>query len=131
MPAHRVTLGITDAGVNPDALEIHFSFVVDDRPPIPFIMGYGPSTQTIGALGRMFLTLQEIAQKQKGKMNAIAAEQVRAAHIQQERWSGNVICQLTTPTGIPYNFVLTREAASDIAARLKTESEKPHQSGSA
>jgi hypothetical protein len=75
----------------------------------------------------MFQTVQENVQKQQGKMDAVAAEQVVGAHIQQERWSGNVICQLTSPAGIPYNFVLTPQAASDIAARLKTESEKPHQ----
>ena len=130
MSAHRV-IGVTDAAVDPDAKELQFSLAVDDRPPIPFIMGYGPLTQVLGALGRMFLMLQEIAEREKGKMDAIAAEQVAGAHIQQERWTGNVICQLTTPTGIPYNFVLIPHAAIDIAARLKTESERPHQAGSA
>ena len=71
MSAHRVT-ALTGGAVDPDAKAIHFSIAVTDRPPIPFIMEFGPSTQLIGALGRMFLTLQEIAQREKGAMTSVA-----------------------------------------------------------
>jgi hypothetical protein len=48
-----------------------------------------------------------------------------------ESFAGNVIFQLITPAGIPYNFVLTAKAASDIADTSKTESARPYQAGSA
>jgi hypothetical protein len=127
MPPHRL-IGLTDGAVDTVSHEIHFSLAVHGRPPIPFITEYGPATQTIGALGRMFVELQTILENKKTGMAAVAAESVAAAHIQKERWNNDdvVIFQLTTMSGIPYNFVIPRQAASDIADRLKTESAKPH-----
>ena len=130
MPAHRVQ-HLSDASVDTHGRAIHFSLVVADNVPIPFVMGYGPSTQVIGILGRMFLMLQETAERDRSKIDAIVAEQVSRAHIQQDPLSGNVIVQMTTPAGIPHNFVLTPKAASDIADLLKIESAKPYQVGSA
>jgi hypothetical protein len=64
-------------------------------------------------------------------MEATPAELVTATHIHRERWANVVLMQLTTPTGIPYSFALSPQAASDIADQLKTESAKPHQTGTA
>jgi hypothetical protein len=124
MPPHRTT-AVVDGAVDRDAKAIHFSLAIPGRPPIRFIAEYGASTQIIGALGRMFLALQELVQAEKTGMAAVAAEQIAAAHIQQEHWTGNVIFQITTPTGIPYNFVMPPQVASNIADRLKIESAKP------
>jgi hypothetical protein len=130
MPGHIVQ-NLTEASVDTDGRAIHFSLTVTDGAQIPFVMGYAPSTQIIGALGRMLLQLHEAIEKSKGKLEAIPLEQVKHAHIQQDRLTGNVIFQLITPAGIPYNFVLTPKAASDIADMLKTESARPYQPGSA
>jgi hypothetical protein len=93
-------------------------------------MKYGAATQVIGAPGRMFSELQRYVETQ-GRMDAVAVETVAAAHIQKDRWMDLVIFQLTTPQGIPYNFVMPPQVASDISDRLKTESAKAHQAGSA
>ncbi len=130
MAAHRVE-NLTDASVDTHGRAIHFSLAVTDGMPIPFVMGYATSTQVIGALGRMFLMLQEALERDKGKLQPLPLEGVTRAHIQQDRLTGNVIFQMVTPAGIPHNFVLTPQAASDIADTLKTESARPIQPGSA
>jgi hypothetical protein len=130
MAAHRI-VGLASGAVDTGKKEIQFALVVADRPPIPFVTEYGPASQFIGALGRMFLTLQEVLESEKKGIASVAAEQIAVAHIQQDRWTGNVIFQVTTPTGIPYNFVMPSQVASDIADRLKTESAKPYQTGTA
>lgn len=130
MPAHIVQ-NLANASVDANGRAIHFSLTVSDGAQIPFVMGYAPSTQVIGALGRMFLKLQEALEKSKGKLETLPLENVAHAHIQQDRLTSNVIFQMITPAGIPYNFVLTPKAASDIADMLKTESARPYQPGSA
>jgi hypothetical protein len=131
MPQIHRLIGIAGGGVDPQALEIKFDIATDGGAPLSCIMKYGAATQIIGALGRMFSALQEFAQKQKGRMEAVASEQIAAAHIQKDRFSGLVIFQVTTPAGIPYNFEMPSQVASDIADRLKTESGKSHQVGTA
>lgn len=130
MPAHIVQ-NLANASVDANGRAIHFSLTVSDGAQIPFVMGYAPSTQVIGALGRMFLKLQEALEKSMGKLETLPLENVAHAHIQQDRLTSNVIFQMITPAGIPYNFVLTPKAASDIADMLKTESARPYQPGSA
>jgi hypothetical protein len=127
---HRIA-AIPGGGVDPTNLEIKFDLATLDGSPISCVMKYGAATQVIGALGRMFSELQRHVETQKGQMDAVAAETVAAAHIQKDRWMDLVIFQLTTPQGIPYNFVMPSRVASDISDRLKTESAKPHQTGSA
>jgi len=126
---HLASVPVGD--VDTESLEIKFDLATIEGTSIRCAMKCGAATQIIGALGRMFSVLQEYAQKQKGRMEPLAAEEVAAAHIQKDRWMDVVIFQLTTPQGVPYNFVMPRHVASDIADRLKTESAKPHQSGTA
>jgi hypothetical protein len=130
MPGHIVQ-NLTDASVDANGRAIHFSLTVSDGAQIPFVMGYAPSTQVVGALGRAFRELHGAVEKSKGKLEALPLENVARAHIQQDRLTGNVIFQMITPAGIPYNFVLVPKAASDIADMLKTESARPYQPGSA
>jgi len=130
MPGHIVQ-NLADASVDTNGRAIHFTLTVTDGAQILFVMGYAPSTQVIGALGRAFLQLHAALEKSKGKLEAIPLEHVKHAHIQQDRLTGNVIFQMITPAGIPYNFVLTAKAASDIADMLKTESARRYQPGSA
>jgi hypothetical protein len=130
MPGHIVQ-NLANASVDTNGRAIQFSLTVSDGAQIPFVMGYAASTQVIGALGRTFLKLHETIEKSKGKLEALPLEHVARAHIQQDRLTGNVIFQMITPAGIPYSFVLTPKAASDIADMLKTESGRPYQPGSA
>jgi hypothetical protein len=127
----HIVQNLADASVDTNGRAIHFSLTVTDGAQIPFVMGYGPSTQVIGALGRMLLQLHQALEKSKGKLEAIPLEHVKHAHIQQDRLTGNVIFQMITPAGIPYSFVLAPKAASDIADMLKSESARPYQPGSA
>ena len=81
MPAHIVQ-NLANASVDANGRAIHFSLTVSDGAQIPFVMGYAPSTHVIGALGRMFLKLQEALEKSKGKLETLPLENVAHAHIQ-------------------------------------------------
>jgi hypothetical protein len=122
---------VPSGDIDTESLEIKFDLATTDGTSIHCTMKYGAATQIIGALGRMFSALQEYAQRQKGRMEPLAAEEIAAAHIQKDRWMDVVIFQLTTPQGVPYNFAMPPHVAADIADRLKIESAKPHQTGTA
>lgn len=129
MAAYRA-LGVSSGSINLDTREISFALSIAGRPPMEFVSEFGPATQIIGALGRMFFGLQQRLAGEKG-MTTVAGEQVQASHIQKDQWKDVVIMQLTTPQGVPYTFALPPKMAVDISEQLKTESAKPHQTGRA
>ncbi len=133
MPKVHQLTGIISGAVDTATLKINFDLAADGEPPLSCVMSYGAATQVMGALGRMFFELQNHAnvESRRGQMTAIAAEDVAAAHIQKDRWVDVVLFQLTTSQGVPYNFAMPRHVAAEIADRLKIESAKPHQVGSA
>jgi len=129
MAAYRV-VGIGSGSVDTKAHEINFELTVAGRPPMAFIAEYGPASQITGALGRMLLQLRDVLIA-ANVMKGVSAESVASSHVQKDRWADRVIMQLTTPHGIPYTFALPPQIAASIAEQLKTESAKPHQTGSA
>jgi hypothetical protein len=123
-------LGIGSGAIDAETDEMLFELTVDGRPPMPFIVGYGPAAQIISALGRMFVELRGVLLEKKA-MKASAAEQVESSHVQRDRWEDVVIMQLTTPQGVPYTFRIDPQFASEIADQLKIESAKGGKPGHA
>ena len=66
-----------------------------------------------------------------GGMAPVAAERASVSHVQKDRWSDVVLLQLITPRGVPYSFAIPCQAVANIAARLRTESDKPTATGTA
>ena len=130
MPRVQRLVAMDRGAVDPEKHEIHFTLKVSDAPPITLIARYGPAAQLVAHLAKMVSALNQILAG-SNVMEATPAELVAATHIQRERWANVVLMQLTTPTGIPYTFALSPQTASDIADQLKTESAKPHQTGTA
>lgn len=125
---YRIT-GLPRGDVDSEKHEIHFTLGSAEK-DFSFIAKYGVASQVIGALGRMFFELKKIMATQKG-METTAAEELAAFHIQKERWNDLVLVELITSQGVPYTFAIPNEIAADIADRLKTESGKSTQVGSA
>lgn len=130
MPKRLRLIGLPEGSVNVDAQELNFTLSVSEAKPIALVAKFGIAVQVISALGRMLSELRAQLDKQGG-MAPVAAEKIVASHIQKERWSNVVLLQLITPQGVPYSFAVRCQDAADIADRLKTESAKPTQSGSA
>lgn len=128
----RQVKGVTKGSVHTGKLELNFTLSLADGRDLDYTAEYGPASQVISALGRLFVELQKAAAAAEGTlMRATAAEKVAMTHIQKDRWSDVVLLQLTTPQGVPYTFELPPRLASEIADQLKTESAKPHQAGHA
>ena len=132
MPRTHALRGITSGNVDTGKEEIRFALSIARGEPISFVGKFGAVAQAAAALGRMLAELRaQIQAKRDGTMAPIAAEQIQACHIQKDPWQDVILVQLINPQGIPYSFAMTSAAASDIAARLKIESEKPTRTGSA
>jgi hypothetical protein len=115
---HRLT-AMPDGHIDTEKREMVFDLSVSNGRSFSFVAKCGVATQVIGGLGRMFLELQRVVYQAQG-IEPSAAEEVHSSHIQKDRWSDNVIVQLTTPAGVPYSFAIPSQIAADIAVRLKT-----------
>jgi hypothetical protein len=125
MPKTYRLTGLPSGTTDVDKQELRFSLSISHGQSLSFVGKVGVVGQIISTLGRMLTGLRAQLDAQEGKMAVVAAEQVRAAHVQKERWHELVLLQLITPGGVPYLFAIPCRDAADIAARLKTESEKP------
>jgi hypothetical protein len=111
--------------VNAEKQEIDFSLAVSDGRPLGFIAKIGVAEQIISGLGRMVRDLRQ------PKPQMTAAEDVAEYLVQRDAFGGPVLLRFVTPHGVPYTFALPAVAASDIAERLKTESQKERPVGRA
>ena len=128
----RKVQGIANGGVHRGKFELYFTLTLEDGSKLDFTAEYGPASQVVGALGRLFSELQRAAAAAEGSpIRATAAEKVGATLIEKDRWSNAVLLQLTTPQGVPYTFELSPQHAAEMADRLRVESAKPHQVGHA
>jgi hypothetical protein len=130
MPTQHRLLGLSGGAVDTVTHEIQFELTVAGAPPISFVTEFGPATQLIAGLSRMFLELRQVLHAARG-MKSVAAEKIASSHIQRDRWEGMVIMQLTTPQGVPYTFQMSPEDAAGIADQLKTESVRTGKPGNA
>lgn len=130
MPHQHRLVGLSGGAVDTVSHEIQFELTVANAPPISFVTEFGPATQLLAGLSRMFLELRKVLHTAKG-MKSVAAEKIASSHIQRDRWEGVVIMQLTTPQGVPYTFQMSPRDAADIADQLKTESAKTGKPGNA
>jgi hypothetical protein len=127
--AHRL-VGLSGGTVDTVRHEMSFNVTASDGQSIVFVAEFGPASQLISGLSRMLSELRHVLYEAQG-MKSIAAEAVAASHVQMDQWENVVLMQLITPQGVPYTFALKPQEAAEIADQLKTESAKPHQSGSA
>ncbi len=115
--------GLTNGAADPENQELHFTFTDRQYLTYEFSAKASVAEQIISALARMNRELRSAAIK-GDIIRSASAENVAAAHVQRERLHDVVLLQLITPEDVPYTFALGREAAADISARLKSESEK-------
>jgi hypothetical protein len=126
---HRLT-GTPGGEIDHDKQEIRFSLNVSEGKPISFVAKFGVAAQVTAGLSRMVLELRRILAS-PGVTETMAAEEVSEAQAHKERWQDKVLLQLVTPLGTHYTFALPTTLASEIAERLKTESAKPTNVGTA
>lgn len=124
----RVT-GLPSGAVDLERQEVRFDLTVEGR-TMEFVAKAGVVDQIIAGLARAATTLREDAIK-RGLPRPTAAETVAGAMISRERVHDLVMMQLVTDRQVPYTFVMSRHAAIDISARLKTEAERDVTLGSA
>ena len=125
---HLTGLGKGTADV--DKQEVSFTLTDTQFQNLEFVAAAGVAEQITSALSKMCTTLRDAAIA-GNVIRPSAAEPVAAAIVQRERLHDVVLLQLITQSGTPYTFALDREAATDISARLKTESAKDVPKGTA
>jgi hypothetical protein len=123
MPKLLRLTGLPSGGVDSEKEEVHFTLAVSEGRPLNFVAKYGVASQLLTGLGRMLSELRSVLDEKKSAQS-IAAEKVAAAHVQRERWTGDVLVQLVTSAGVPYTFAVPADAAKDIATRLTAEASK-------
>ena len=122
--------GMPQAVPNANTKDVRFVLSVSEGAPIMCVANYGVAAQIASGLGSAIRVLR-MALASDGTMEPIAAEEIREIHVQKDQWSDVVLVQLTTVLAIPYTFQISSQMAAEIADRLKTESEKPTQTGHA
>ena len=123
----RVT-GLQRGGVMSDGTDVHFSLGKPNGETIDLVANTAAAEQITAALARMS---GEASARRAGQIAARSAEAVALAEVQRDRVGTATILLLTTDRGIQFRFALTPESAADIAARLKTESERVPPTGRA
>jgi len=117
--------GVESGSVDPGTADINFLVQVEDGRKLAFVASAAVAEQIASALGGMSQQLRQSSPQ------AVNAEDIAQYGVQRDAYGGPVLLRLVTRGGIPHMFAVPLAAASDIAARLKTESEKDRKPGHA
>ena len=130
MAKPKRVVGLPNGAANLETQEVFFTLSISPERRMECVAKAGVAEQIISALASMCAKLREAA-IESGTIRPTSAETVTASMVQRERLHDVVLLQLVTDRNVPHTFALSREAAIDIAARLKTESERDVSLGSA
>ncbi|CCG40137.1 conserved hypothetical protein [Magnetospirillum molischianum DSM 120] len=129
MAKKRLT-GMPMGAVDLDRDEVQFTLRLGANGEIDLVAKAGVVEQVISGLARMCAELRARSLS-GGKARVVPAEGLSSAHIQRDRLQDVVLVQFVTDRGVPHTFAIPLDDAADIAARLKTESERDVPAGSA
>lgn len=104
--------------------DIAFDFNAGHK-TLQFVARIGVVEQIIAALGRI------CAEVRPGTRIFGGAERVHTAAVQVAPLQDMVLLELMSDRGVPSRFAMTRSEALEMAAELKTRSERPTPSGQA
>lgn len=122
-------LGITNVkALNTETLEFEITFAFENGPPMPIVTYFPAVEQMLPALAQVATAVRE---QQRGTAQLAVAEDVRECNVEKDRWQDVVIIRFVSLHGVPYTFALPPKGALEIAERLKSEAQKPHQVGTA
>lgn len=128
MSRSRKLLGISYAKARPEMAEFDLTFAVDGRASMQVILHFSVAEQMATVFAQLATAVRE---HQSGTLQAVIAQDVAHCSVERDRWADEVVVRFVSSDGAPYTFALKPETALDIAAKLKTEAEKPHQTGHA
>lgn len=123
----RVT-GLSRGAVVAASGDVRFSLTRINGDAFDLVANVSAVEQIIAGLARMSA---QGAAALKGQPQAAAAETVALVETQRDLVGTATILTLVSDRGVPYRFALSAQQAADIAARLKTESERPRPTGRA
>jgi hypothetical protein len=122
-------MGISNLkALNPETLEFEITFAFENEPPLRVATYFSAAEQMLPALAQIVTAVRE---KQRGTAQMVVAEDVQECVVEKDRWQDVVMMRFVSLHGVPYTFALPPKSALEIAARLKSEAEKPHQVGRA
>ncbi len=116
--------------VDVDRRDVHFTLVKNDGTTLQCVGEFTATAQITAALAQMLSSLRTRVNKKPATV-PVAATSIQWALVQKDPWSDFVLLQLISPEGIPFSFQIQRKDAAALAARLRTESEKPTLTGNA
>jgi hypothetical protein len=125
MPTTFRLAGLAEARVDNEKGDVDFVLKISDGRGLAFVADTAAARQIASSLGKLALQA-----KQTGPL-MIGAEKVAQYGVKRDAFGEAVLLQLVSEDGVPYMFALSVSAASDISARLKSESERHSDSGRA
>ena len=118
MPTTFRLVGLAEATVDNEKNDINFVLKVSDGRGLAFVADAAAARQIASSLGRMALQAKQAGPQMLG------AEKISQYGVKREAFGEAVLLQLVSEDGVPHMFAIPLNAATDIAARLQSESAK-------
>jgi hypothetical protein len=125
MPTTFRLAGLVEAAIDDEKGDINFVLKVSDGRGLAFVAEAAAARQIASSLGRMAV------QARASGPQMIGAEKVAQYGVKKDAFGEAVLLQLVSEDGVPYMFAIPLGAATEIAARLQTESAKNSGTGRA
>lgn len=129
MANSKKLVGISNARtIDAEHFLFELMFAFDDGTTTPIVAYFPAVEQMLPALAQL---VTAVGESQRGTAQQVVAEELRECLVERDRWEDVVIMRLISLHGVPYTFAIPPQNALEIAERLKSEAQKPHQVGQA
>lgn len=125
-------IGIVEADIDPNKQLFQITLKAKNNSTLPFTCDVGTAEQMAAALSSLVYQMRQV-RADSGKSNAttVAAEEVAQYQVTLDPWAKTVLLRFVNKKVVTHTFAIPQDAANGMAERLKTESAKGGQTGTA